>query len=181
MRIYLFLVVAALCLAACASPRYQAMYRYEAPLEASAQVCLQSCEPKLGACQSSCQQRHQACLKEIEPLVDARHNAAIKRYENALDNYQFELQQYQLRLSLGWGYSSVWYDPWPFYYPFPEPHFPPPTPPYKPTREDSFNRVRQERCESDCGCQPIYDACFLSCGGKMVPEVKCIANCPKEK
>ena len=67
MRIYLFLVVAALCLAACASPRYQALYRYEAPLEASAQVCLQSCEPKLSACQSSCQQRHQACLKEIEP------------------------------------------------------------------------------------------------------------------
>lgn len=179
----LCLLAAAFMLCACASPRYQTVYRYEAPVGADAQACLQNCETKLGSCKSACQQRYQACLKDIEPLVDTRHGEAQKRYENELDRYRSDLQHYQLQLSLGWGYSysSIWYDPWPFYHPFPDPHFPPPIAPRKPTREDSFNRVRQERCEGDCGCQPIYDACFLSCGGKLIPEVKCIANCPKEK
>lgn len=181
MRSNLLLLALALLLSSCVSPRYQTLYRYEAPVGADAQACLQSCESKLGTCKSACQQRYQACLKDIEPLVDARHNEALKRYENDLDRYRVELQHYQFQLSLGWGYSSFWYDPWPYYYPIPEPYFPPPVPPRKPMREESFSRVRQERCESDCGCQSTYDACFLSCGGKLIPEVKCIAHCPKEK
>jgi len=181
MRSYLFVVAIAFLLSGCATPRYQTVYRYEAPTDARAHACLQACEPKLAACQSSCQTRYQACLKEIEPLVDTRHSEALKRYENELDRYRLELQHYQLQLSLGWGYHSMWYGPWPYFYPWPETYFPPPIPPHKPTREESFNQVRQQRCESDCGCQPIYDACFLSCGGKMIPEVKCIANCPPEK
>ena len=181
MRSYLFAVAIALLLSGCATPRYQTVYRYEAPTDANAHACLQTCESKLAACQTSCQSRYQSCLKEIEPLVETRYSEALKRYEYDLNRYHIELQQYQLQLVLGWGYNSFWYDPWPYYHPWPEPYFPPPNPPRKPTREESFNRVRQERCEKDCGCQPIYDACFLSCGGKMIPEVKCIANCPKEK
>ncbi|MEK6664653.1 MAG: hypothetical protein AABY73_12390 [Pseudomonadota bacterium] len=178
MRSYLLALAIALFLSGCASPLYQTVYRYEAPTDASARACLQTCEPKLAACQTSCQHRYQSCLKEIEPLVDTRHSEALKRYENELDRYRLELQHYQLQLSLGWGYHSLWYDPWPYWHPT---YFPPPIPPHKPTRDEAYNRVRKERCESDCGCQPIYDACFLSCGGKMIPEVKCIANCPQEK
>lgn len=181
MRSYLFPLAIALFLSGCASPRYQSVYRYEAPTDASARACLQTCEPKLASCQTSCQHRYQACLKEIDPLVDTRHGEAIKRYENELDRYRLELQHYQLQLLLGWGHSSMWYDPWNHYYPWPDPYYAQPYPPQKPTRDEAFNRVRKERCESDCGCQPIYDACFLSCGGKMIPEVKCIANCPKDK
>lgn len=181
MRSYLFAFAIVLFLSGCASPRYQTVYRYEAPTDASARACLQTCEPKLAACQTNCQSRYQACLKEIEPLVETRHSEALKRYENELDRYRLELQHYQLQLSLGWGYHSMWHDPWPYYSPWPEPYYAPPNPPHKPTRDEAFNRVRKERCESDCGCQPVYDACFLSCGGKMIPEVKCIAHCPNEK
>jgi hypothetical protein len=53
--------------------------------------------------------------------------------------------------------------------------------PRKPSRDEEFNRLRMERCEVECGCQPIYDACFLVCGGKRIPEVKCIADCPEGK
>ena len=37
-------------------------------------------------------------------------------------------------------------------------------------REHVQAAVEKQRCDSDCGCQPIYDACFLSCGGKKIPE-----------
>ncbi|MDO9188476.1 MAG: hypothetical protein Q7U24_01285, partial [Sulfurimicrobium sp.] len=64
------------------------------------------------------------------------------------------------------------------YSPFGMPYYSPPFPPIKPSRNAVFERLRQERCDVDCGCQPVYDACFLSCGGKKIPETRCISNCP---
>ena len=182
MRSSLFTLVIAVFLAGCASPRYQTIYRYEAPTDTNARACLQSCEPKLATCQSKCQQRYQSCLKEIEPLAETSHGEALKRYESELDRYRLELQHYQLQWAMGWGHPhSFWYQHGLFYSPWPEPFYAAPNPPRKPTREEAFNRVRKERCDSDCGCQPIYDACFLGCGGKKIPEVQCIANCPENK
>ena len=101
MRSSLFALVIALFLSACASPRYQTIYRYEAPTDTSARACLQSCEPKLATCQSNCQQRYQSCLKEIEPLVETSHGEAVKRYESELDRYRLELHHYQLQWAMG--------------------------------------------------------------------------------
>ena len=169
-------------LSGCAGPRYQTVYRYEAPTDAAGRACLARCEPKLAACQTGCQGKYQTCLKAIEPTVEARYSDALKRYETELERYRHELDFYQLRSSLGWGYHSMGYGPWPYYYtPWPDPYYFAPTPPDKPSHDKLFKQVRQEKCENDCGCQPIYDACFLTCGGKKIPEVQCIAHCPKDK
>ena len=175
------LLVAAAVLAGCATPRYQTVYRYEPPSDATGRACLESCEKKLAGCQQHCTADYQACLKRLEPLVEERYNEHLKRYADELNSYRLELRHYELSLSLSWGYDPFWYGPWPYYHPWPAFYNFPPEPPEKPSREAAFNQLRKEKCEADCGCLPLYDACFLTCGGKKIPEVKCIANCPEVK
>jgi hypothetical protein len=166
-------------LSACASaPRYQTTYRYQPPADPAGLACLDKCTQKMEACQSQCQEKYQACLKRIEPKVDERYGEALKRYAIELDRYRAELDHYRLSLSLSWGHYP-WYGHG-FYYPWPEPYyFPPPLPPRKPSRDEEFNRLKKEQCDADCGCQPVYDTCFLACGGTRTLEERCIANCPK--
>ncbi|MDP2786334.1 MAG: hypothetical protein Q8O38_17335 [Sulfurimicrobium sp.] len=174
----LTLVILTLELAACASPRYQSVYRYEAPTDTAGRTCLEGCARKMAECREQCTTANQACLKNLEPLLDERHNEALKRYEMELDRYRQELVHYDLSLSLNWGHPSPWRRGfWP-YSPWAMPYYFPPAPPVKPSRSAEFNRLRHERCDMDCGCQPIYDACFLACGGRKIPEVQCISNCP---
>ena len=176
----MFLVFMMTVLAGCASPRYQTAYRYEPPLDVAGRACLEKCEQKLAGCQQSCTAAYQVCLQRIEPQVDERYNEALNRYKLELDQYRWEWQRYQFYQSLNWGYG-YWYGGPGFYYPWPGPFYFPPTPPTKPRREAVFNRLQKENCVMDCGCQSIYDACFLGCGGKRIPETRCIANCPEEK
>lgn len=177
----LTLLILALGLAACASsPRYQSTYRYEAPTDAAGRACLERCGQKMAACREQCATRTQACLKDLEPLVDERYNAAMNHYGAELDRYRQELVQYEFYLSMNWGgYPSPWWrhGMWP-YASFGMPYYVPPFPPAQPGRSAVFERLRQERCDVDCGCQSIYDACFLACGGKKIPETRCIGNCP---
>lgn len=182
----LILVVAAAGLVGCATPRYQTAYRYEPPVDAAGRACLEKCEQKLAGCQQRCTADYQACLKDIEPQVEERYGKALKRYEAEWERYRWERERYELYLSLNWGYP-LWfgpgfYHPWPgFYQAWPGPYYFPPALPRKPSRDEEFKRLQQEKCDQECGCQTLYDACFLSCGGKRIPEVRCIANCPKEK
>lgn len=175
----IILVVVAAGLAGCASPRYQTVYRYEPPMDTGSRACLEECEQKMSGCQQRCTADFQACLERIGPEVEERYGEALRRYEAELDCYRSELVHYQFYLSMSWGHPH-WYGPG-FYSPWPDPYWFPPTPPKKPSRTEEFDRLQQEKCEADCGCQPVYDACFLACGGKRIPEVQCIANCPVEK
>jgi hypothetical protein len=177
----LILCVVAVGLASCAgpSPRYQSTYRYEPPVGSTGQACLEKCGQKMEACQQRCAADYQACLAGIEPLVEGRYSEALKRYADEVELYRWELERYQMYLSLSW-HDSFWYGRG-FHHPWPGPIYFPPVVPRKPSRDEEFNRLRMERCEVECGCQPIYDACFLACGGKRIPEVKCIADCPEGK
>jgi len=179
----MLLLAAAVFLAGCAGlePRYQTLYRYEPPvLGAESRACLEKCEHKLAGCQQQCSTKYQACLGSIEPLVEKRHAEALQRYATELDTYGAALRHYQLNLSMTWGYDPFWFGPH-YYYPWPGPYYIPPVPPRSPSHEEIAKQVREEKCEPECGCQSGYDACFLSCGGKKIPEVRCIANCPAEK
>ncbi len=129
----LTLLILTLGLAACASgPRYQSTYRYEPPTDAAGRACLEECEHQMTACRDQCATKTQACLKDLEPLVDERYNAAMNRYGIALDCYRQELVQYELYLSMSWGYPSPWWHPgmWP-YASFAMPYYFPPSPPAK--------------------------------------------------
>ena len=178
-NIILGIVVVVLAGCVSQSPRYQSVYHYEPPTDSKGQACLEKCGQKMEACQQRCTADYQTCLAGIAPLVEGRYSEALKRYAAELDRYRWELGRYQLYLSLSW-HDSFWYDRG-FYHPWPEPYYFPPVAPKTPSRDEEFNRLRKERCEVECGCQPIYDTCFLACGGKRIPEVKCIANCSEKK
>lgn len=177
----LILGIVAVGLAGCTSPnpRYQTAYRYEPPADSAGQACLEKCGQKMEACQQRCTSDYQTCLTGIAPLVEGRYGEALKRYAAELDRYRWELERYQLYLSLSW-HDSFWYDRG-FHHPWPSPYYFPPAAPKTPSRDAEFDRLRKEKCELECGCQPIYDTCFLVCGGKRIPEVTCIANCPAVK
>ena len=171
-----FVVLILASLAACISPRYQTAYRYEAPTDAAGRACLTQCEPKSSHCKTQCAEKHQACVKDLDPQIEARFAQKTQQYQRDFHYYLYALELYQRRLSLGF-YS---YDPrYAYYYGY-EPSFPP-IPPFKPSREQIAAQLVQQQCDRDCGCQTIYDACFLGCGGKKIPEVKCVAHCAPEK
>ncbi|MCP5277826.1 MAG: hypothetical protein H6935_05610 [Thiobacillus sp.] len=176
------LAVAAL-MSGCAAPRFETIHRYEPPLSVEAQACLKNCEAALHVCREECQAAWKACADRVEPEVEEHHTKALKDYAADLRLYRRDLDQYQWDLWLGWGhgYSGVWYSPWPYhgwpgYYPGYSP--PPPAPGDPPTREAVRDSLRKSRCQDDCSCQPKYDACFTGCGGRVVTETRCIANCP---
>lgn len=179
---YIFLCGLALItlLSACASPRYQTVYRYEAPADSSGRACVERCGPQLSSCQSHCQTQHAACIKSIEPEVESRYQDAMRSYAAAFEQYRRDMSYYQMHFSLGWGAYPGWYGPW-AYSPWPDPYFSAPSPPLKPTREQVQAYVEKQKCDVDCGCQSAYDSCFLGCGGKKIPETHCIAHCPKDK
>ena len=176
---YLFTLALLASLAACVSPRYQTAYRYEPPADAAGRACLAQCEPKLSACQTQCAGKHQACIKGLEPQIDALFEQKKLQYQRDFRSYQYALEAYQRRNFFGFPYYDPRYRFYPYYYPY-ETSFPP-IPPIQPSRELIAAHLTQQQCDRDCGCQPIYDACFLSCGGQKIPEVKCVANCPPDK
>ena len=174
--------IVAVGLVGCASPipRYQSAYRYEPPADRVGQACVSKCGQKIEMCQQRCTPEYQTCLAGIAPLVEGRYGEAIKRYATELERYRRELERYRLNLSLS-GHDSFWYGGHGLHYPWPDPFYFPLATPKKPSRDEEFDRLRKEKCEVECGCQPIYDGCFLACGGKRIPEVTCIADCPEGK
>lgn len=177
----LFPVIVAIVLVGCASPppRYQTAYRYELPTDSEGIACLEKCGQRIESCQQRCTANYQSCLKLIEPQVDERYREALKRYETELERYRLELERYQLYQSLRCGYSP-WYG-YGNYYPCPDLYYFPPALPMKPSRDEEFNHLRQEKCDVDCGCQTVSEICILACGGKRINEVRCVANCPEGK
>lgn len=177
------LVLATAMLVACATPRYQMAHRYEPPPGAAGQACLAQCGQHFKACQDTCAANHAACVQSLEPEAQARHADALKDYDRDVAQYRRDVDRYHLSLSLGWGhydgwYGGGWYDPW-WPHGYYAPRYYPPVPPRPPSYAEELGRLRAARCDRDCGCQPNYDACFLSCGGIMTPERRCIANCPE--
>jgi hypothetical protein len=175
----LFALALATLLGGCATPRYEIAYRLEPPEDASGRACVSRCLDPLQACQDSCRGRYQACQREIEPLLNDAYAEALRRYAFDLDSYAASLQHYEMQLWLGWGHAGWWgYPGWygpGWFYPYPAP-----PPPPRPSRERVWDRLVAEKCDPGCGCQAAYDGCFVACGGKRIPEQRCVANCPAE-
>ncbi len=52
--------------------------------------------------------------------------------------------------------------------------------PDKPTLATETVR-HQARCTTACGCEALYDSCYTSCGGRIIPRQICVSNCPDKK
>ena len=168
-------------IAGCATPQYQTTVHLIPPVDAQGRACVQDCEVKKAACQSSCQSRYQACIKNLEPQVEARYAEALEQYALDLKHYAAALRHYEMQLQFEWMnryaiYHPYWWDPWP------GPYFPPPySEPRMPTRESVRAQLEKTNCQADCGCLPAYDTCFVGCGGQRLSETVCVKNCPPAK
>ncbi len=175
-------------LAGCATPQYQTVVSLIPPEDAQGRACVQDCDARKTACQTDCQNRYQACAEAIEPQVEANYEAALKQYEIDLKQYAAALRHYEMELHFGWMNSYPYYSPYhPYYYPYwwdpwPGPYFPPSyREPAMPTRAGIRAKLVKTNCQDDCGCLPVYDACFVGCGGQILRETVCIKNCPPGK
>jgi hypothetical protein len=165
-------------LAGCASPRYQIVTRYDGPADAAGRTCVAGCERSLTDCQGRCRSDYQACLKAVEPDAQARYAQLLERYQEELSRYRDALERYRLELWVGyyhdpWWWGAPMYAPWhwPTYYPAP--------PPSLPGRTAVLDEYRRQVCRKECGCQPLYDACFVACGGRKTTEERCLSHCPE--
>ena len=177
-----FLVAVAVLLAGCAGPRYATEVRYLPPGSEAGQACLKGCHVEMQACQADCQSRRQSCIANIEPTVDAAFDQALRQYEAERRVYMRERQFYQLDRTLSFGFYRH-----PFYYGYPDPFWytdryfdDPPVPPAAPSRAAIRERLIDEQCRIDCGCQSAFDRCYLGCGGQIERRVVCIENCDGE-
>ena len=178
----LILAVAAVALAGCATPRFQASYRYEPPMGVEGQTCVKGCDQALVVCRADCQSAWKSCTAQVEAQVEERYAQALEAYAADLSRYHRELELYEWNLWLGWGqgYGGLWYAPWSYrpwlgYYPRPDP------PAEQPSRESVRAGLHKAQCNDDCGCQLKYDDCYLGCGGRMIPETRCVADCPAKQ
>lgn len=173
LRLYLLLP---LLLAACASPRMEIVQRLEPPADPAGQACARGCAATLQTCQADCAQRRTACLADLKPEQERAWEAALKRYEAALDSWRLDLQAYEFQLWAGWHHGPWWYGP-AWRYPLVGPGMTPPAP-ARPDRAQVDAAVARDKCDPDCGCQPPYEACVLGCGGRRISETRCLAHCP---
>ncbi len=168
-------------IAGCATPQYQTTVRLIPPVDAQGRACVQSCEARKATCQADCQMRYQACVKGLEPQIEARYVEALKQYALDLKRYANALRHYEMELQFEWlnrypYRHPYWWDPWP------APYFPPPySEPAMPTREGVQAQLEKSNCQADCGCLPAYDSCFVGCGGQRLSETVCVKNCPPAK
>ncbi len=168
-------------LSGCATPQYQSSVRLIPPDDATGRACVQGCETRKTVCQTDCQSRFQACVKELGPQVEARYADALKQYEVDLKRYAWALRNYEMQLRYEWLNSYPSRFPYGGY-PWPGPYYPPPYPePVLPTRDGIQAQLEKSSCQADCGCLPAYDSCFVGCGGQRLSETRCIKNCPPAK
>ncbi|NDP47524.1 MAG: hypothetical protein GZ085_03865 [Sulfuriferula multivorans] len=168
-------------LTGCATPQYQNHVRLIPPTDAQGLACVHDCDVQKNLCQTHCQTRYQACLKEIEPKVEASYTDALKHYENELEQYAAALRHYELQMRFDWLNSYPYRHPYGWYTRM-MPTLPPPyLEPVMPTRESVRAQLQASSCKADCGCLPAEDSCFVGCGGQRKVELLCIENCPPEK
>jgi len=177
-----FICVAVMLLQGCATPHFETTQRYEPPSGEAGQACVLACNTALDTCQSECAVAWQACTVQVEPQVDEAYGQALQAYAQDLKDYRYMLERYQWNAWMDWDFAwhggvySPWHRfPWPAYAPLPV------SPGDPPTKDAVRNGLLKSQCKDDCGCQPNYVACFKDCGGRVVTETRCVADCPEAK
>lgn len=191
----------ALGLTACAGPRWQTVYQYEPPAGGEGVACAQRCVDKQQACRFECEDRHQHCL-------DRADSAARDGFDELMYRYDLEMRAYyadQARYEVEWDHyehrrAHLAHEKSRFdrrckedardrtacelaekarrELKHLERHRPlAPSRPYRPSLADEIAEARAG-CSRDCGCIETYNACYAACGGRVIPQQRCIDNCP---
>ena len=181
----------------CGSPRYVVKYKYVPPQDSK--ECLKSCERRFEECQKSCNEKYQRCVDSSWEEARKIYKEELQLYREKLNNYNLKRKEY-LNDVIEWNerIKKVYRD-----YRFfsslckrRKERFAcerkqelrelldtlqeeKPIEPQKP-EEPSLNRIFQQissRCSADCNCKELFDNCFVSCGGTLIPNRMCIENC----
>jgi len=186
-----------LLVAGCGGPEFSVSYRFVPPPDG--RECLKKCDEKLTRCRAECRREREECLERVRKEARDIYAKELETYNRALEAYQRAYTAYQREL-LEWNrnYRELYAD----YLYFKKKckktkdYFvcrraddleealetlseTKPQPPEKPAKPDLSDIVRELSlsCPTDCGCKEEYDACFTSCGGKIIPERICVKNC----
>jgi len=181
----------------CGGPEFVVKYKYVPPKDS--RECLKGCKEKLNSCLSSCSKRREVCLEKVRREAEKIYEKQLKVYSQKMASYSKALREYQ-NLLISWNekFTSLYKD----YRYFKsvckktkdylacerkdelkslleDLNENKPKNPVKPASPD-FDAIYyrlSSSCPTDCGCKDSYNACFLSCGGKLVPYKFCVKNC----
>jgi len=196
-----WLFLATLLLTACAAPRWQTVYQYEPPTGGEGAACAQRCVDNQQACRLEREDRYQHCLERADSTARDGFEALMSRYELEMRAYFADLARYKMerdryehrRTHLAYEKS---------HYErrckedardrtacelaekarrelkHLERHRPlAPARPERPSLADEVSKARAS-CARNCGCIETYNACYAACGGRVIPQQRCIDNCP---
>ena len=197
------LVALAFGLSACAGPRWQTVYQYEPAAGQGAEACTQRCVDNQQACRFDCEDRYQHCLGRAELAARDGFDELMYRYDREMRVYYTDQAIYEAERDRYDHQRSYLAHEKSKYerrckederdrtacelaerarkdLKHLERHRPnAPARPYRPSLGDEIAEA-QSRCSRDCGCIPTYNACYAACGGRVIPQQRCIANCPDD-
>lgn len=196
---YAYVLLAIVFLFTGCGPRYVIKNQYIPPTRAISPTCLSNCELVRQTCQSQCQQNYQFCLDDA--YAKAQHILVEEEalYRIAHGRYMLDFSHFQHRMR---SWERDYYD-----YSRDLSHFQSrcerdkdvqackkrdelrnylnrlnrdrPREPWVPQRP-SFEQIlvnQQSFCTTNCGCEQVYDNCFVGCGGTVIPHKICVENC----
>ena len=181
----------------CGGPKYIVKYEYIPP--ENNEGCLKKCNEVFNDCRLNCEQKKQVCFNKVHVEAQKVYEKELSDYEKALASYRQEKRNYLNEIAR-WNdrYNSFYRD----YNYFKDIcrknkdnyactraeeikeillslHREKPEKPEKPKKPD-FHQILKEletTCRMNCSCQEVFDNCFTSCGGKLIPHRICIENC----
>ena len=181
------------------APQYVIRNQYIPPLGKNSKVCLQNCLKVKQQCKQRCAEDYSDCLsyaydkaKQMQNKIDKSYKQRYARYQAKLSDYNFDIFDWQNR------YDEK-YNDWRYFsdkcsqngdryacgrrdelrYMIKNLRRNKPNKPREP-RYITFDKTlvqQQSRCVKKCSCDDMFDSCFISCGGEVVPHKICVENC----
>ena len=188
------------------APVYELRDHYSAPLDPAGQQCIRGCQTQRSGCRLECDRAYSSCAREADLEAKDAYSRALEVYAAELEThgaeqalYDRDYQEYrEQKAELDRAHDRAKQrcrqrEPKACaeedrldderdrlrddYYGVGGPLRSEPDAPDKPSLSEETARVRALRCESECGCQASFKACYISCGGRVETLRYCLENC----
>ncbi len=181
------------------APQYAVRNQYIPPLDQKSKVCLKECFYQKQACQQRCEEDYSDCLSYANERAKKIQIRTDKDYKQRYENYLARQNDYNLEIYDWQNRYDERYKDWRYFnkkcsknndkYACEREYYlryiikrlrrdrpvEPREPRYITFSENLANQ--QKSCSKNCGCSNLYDSCFISCGGEIVPHKICVRNC----
>lgn len=159
-----FILALLACFTVACGPIYETSYTYKNPKNIQGKRCVNQCLWQKNRCQGRCQNRRARCLDQISQDNNRRRD----RYERCVKKAFNRFMRRQPKRHHNKHHNK---------HHKPRKHQ---QPRFNPANYGCEKHLRSTSvCNVSCDCQPAYKACFVNCGGLIIPHTKCIAFCKK--